>query len=276
MQLAPSATQAISRGVPPGIVAVASAALDGLEPVVVVNRRVDVASAQVSGTADDPFPTIHDDVRRDVKTSAQRAVRSVRERILGVHGDGADAGRTVYGSVRFVPTEDAAAGTDAVVAALRLQGDPGVRAYGPVSFVADPEAIAERTTFAADDTGVSLARIRGRDELATVVAERLARSQELAGTPKLERLLALEPAAARDAVRGWLLSGALAHHDGYVEAQVRRLAPKDVLAVVLDERGGVTERRPGIDPGAPPDTYDASRLEQDLRRLQLPLHRVRD
>lgn len=273
MQLA---TQAASRTVPPSVVAVTRAALDGLEPVVVVNRRVDVASAQVAGGADDPFPTIHDDLRRDVKTAAQRVVRSVRERILGVHGDGADAGRTVYGSVRFVSSADAAAGAAGIVAALRGQGDPGVRAYGPVSFVTDPRAIGERTTFAADDTGVSFARVRGRDELATVVAERLARSQDIEGTPKLERLLALEPLAARDAVRGWLLSEALAHHDGYVEAQVRRLTPRDVLAVLLDEREGAVERRLGIDPGAAPNSEDATRLEQELSRLELPLHRVRD
>lgn len=275
MQLAAANVVATTRAVPPRLVDVARDALRGLEPVVVVNRRIDVASAQVAGAApDDPFPTIHDDPRGDVRTATQRILRVLKERARGVHGDGPDAGRTVYGSVRFVPGEDASTGADAIVAALRRQGNPGVRAYGPVSFVTDPTAIADRTTYAADDSGATLVRIRGRDELARVVAERLERSQDLDGTPKVDELLELEPAAARDAVRGWLLSDALAHHDGYVEAQVRRLAPKDVLAVLVDERPGDVARRLTIDPGPAPGGDDASRLAQELRRLDLPLHRI--
>lgn len=275
MQLAAAKVAAPVRAVPPQLVDVARDALDGLEPVVVVNRRIDVAASQVAGAAvDDPFPTIHDDPRGDVKTATQRLLRVVKERVRGVHGEGEDAGRTVYGSVRFVPAEDARSGADAIVAALRRQGDPGVRAYGPVSFVTDPAAIAGRTTYAADDTGATLARIRDRTELACVVAERLERSQPIDGTPRVERLLALQPAAARDAVRGWLLSDALAHHDGYVEAQVRRLAPKDVLAVLVDERPRDVARRMAIDPGPAATGDDASRLARELGRLDLPLHRI--
>lgn len=275
MQTAAAGAASASRAVPPRLVHLSGEALGGLEPVVVVNRRIDVATAQVSGAPDDPFPTIHDDPRGDVRTAARRLLRGVKERVHGVHGEGPDAGRTVYGSVRFVPSEDAAAGADRVVSALRRQGDPGVRAYGPVSFVTNPAAIADRTTFSADDSGATLVRVRDRSELATVVAERLVRSQDIAGTPRLDELLALEPAAARDAVRGWLLSDALAHHDGYVEAQVRRLAPQDVLAVLVDERAGDVQRRVVIDPGRSATADDARRLERELRRLDVPMHRLR-
>jgi hypothetical protein len=254
------------------LAAIATEALTGLTPVVVVNRRLDVALAQVDGAADRPFTTLHSDPRTDVHTSVRRLVRSVNERVRDTYGDGDAAGHTAYGSVRFVPTEDARAGAESVVDALRRQGDPGVRAFGPVSFVVDPDATDGRVSFAADDTGGTLAPVRTAAELANVVAERLERSQgesELA--PDIARLATLPPAAARDAVRGWLLSDDLGRSDGYIEAQIRRLAPRDVLAAVVDTRDMQdVERRFAIDPGAAPAPRDVEQLDRQLTRLGIP------
>jgi hypothetical protein len=246
----------------------AAEALAGLTPVVVVNRRADVAAELLQGPPDRPFPTIHDDPGQAPRTLLRKAVRSANERVRGTHGTGDDAGRTVYGSVRFVASEDAAAGADSVVAALRRQGDVGVRAYGPVSFVADPDRIAARTTFAADDSGATLARVRPPQQLADVVVERIGRSQGRPGVPDLTQLQQLPAGAASDAVRGWLLSADLAHSDGYIEAQVRRLAPQDVLAAVIDLRDDAAiERRTMIDPGAVPDADSVQHLRGQLDRL---------
>lgn len=255
---------------------VAADALDGLEPVVVVNRRTDTAIRQVDGTADRPFPTIHSSRSSDPVTLARRLVRGVNERIRGTHGEGDDAGRTVYGSVRFVPHADVLDGADAVVAALRAQGgDPGVRAYGPVSFVTDPARVGGRTTFASDDSGATGAWVHGREQLPKVVTERLHRSRGSGTGPDPDELLRMPRQAARDAVRGWLLSDDLARSDGYIEAQVRRLAPEDVLATVIDERDSTSvERRPLIDPGTPPSDDQRSALEQHLDRLGVPVHHL--
>lgn len=255
---------------------IAATALTGLEPLVVVNRRMDTAIAQVNGEADRPFPTIHTDGRRDLRTSINRLTRAVTERVRGTHGTGADAGHTVYGSVRFVTADDARSGAMSVVDALQRQGDVGVRAYGPVSFIANPEAIGDRTTFASDDTGFTTAPVRPRSELPTVVAERLLRSDGVASAPDVTRLLQLTDAAASDAVRGWLLSSDLGRSDGYIEAQVRRLAPHDVLATAVDERDtSQVTRLFGIDPGdAVPTRHDMDALDRELARLQVPVAHI--
>ncbi len=255
---------------PAALKTIAGDALTGLTPLVVVNRRVDIAQRQVDASSDTPFPTIHGDPRSDPATLARRAVRFVNEHVRGTYGEGNAAGHTTYGSVRFVPAEDAAAGAQAIVGELQRQGSAGVRAYGPVTFVTDPDDIASRTTFAADDTGATFARVRARDELPTVVAERIERSGG-AGATTLDELLAMPRGAASDAVRGWLLSSAVGADDAYIEAQVRRLTPSDVLAAVVDLRGpDEVERRWLIDPGTNPTPMDVGRLRDALDRHEVP------
>lgn len=250
---------------------VAADALAGLQPVVVVNRRTDTAIRQVDGAADRPFPTLHSDARGDVMTRLRRVTRGVNERLRGTYGDG----NTVYGSVRFVPQADVSRGADAVVAALRAQGDTGVRAYGSVSFIADPSKVDSRTTYAPDDSGSTGVWVRDRSKLPTVVAERLYRSDGAGASPRPDELLRLPRQAARDAVRGWLLSDDLARSDGYIEAQVRRVAPSDVLAAVLDLRDiSNVPRRTLIDPGESPAGEARATLEQHLDRLGVPTYHV--
>lgn len=272
--ISPPPSAAASR--PAALTTIAGDALTGLTPLVVVNRRVDIAQRQVDASSDTPFPTIHGDPRTDAATLARRAVRYVNEHVRGTYGDGDAAGHTTYGSVRFVPTEDVAAGAQAIVGELQRQGSAGVRAYGPVTFVTDPEDIATRTTFAADDTGATLARVRTRDELPTVVAERIERSGGVGDTP-LADLLAMPRSAASDAVRGWLLSNAVGTDSSYIEAQVRRLTPSDVLAAVVDLRGtDDVQRRWLIDPGSSPAQADVERLRSSLDRHDVPTFLIED
>lgn len=251
---------------------IAAQAVDGLTPVVVINRRIDTALQNVGDDAATPFSTIHTSPAQDAVTAVRRTSRAVIERARGTHGEGDDAGRTVFGSVRFVAADDAAAGADAVLTALQAQGDPGVRAYGPVSLVANPQQVNQRTTIASDDTGATLARVRELDELPHVIAERLKRSNGTSGST-VKELLTLPPASAQQAVRNWLLSDALAKSDSYIEAQIRRVAPNDLLGSVIDARAGAqVVRRPAIDPGASPSQAQVDALMGALQRHGIPAH----
>lgn len=253
--------------------AITRAAVADLEPIVVVNRRLDAALDQVDGASSEPFPTIHTDPRTDVRTQLRRIYRSVNERVRGTHGDGESAGHTVYGSLRFVPVADAREGADAVVAALRRQGDVGIRAYGPVSFVLSPDVMRARASFAADDTGVSTAKVHAPDDVAQVVADRIERDSPSGSAPRVDELLAMPASAARDAVRGWLLTDEIGRSTYYMEAQVRRMAPHDVLAAVVDTRDPArVDRRPHIDPGPTPTRTDVERLRRELDRHHVPTH----
>lgn len=255
--------------------AIARDALSGLTPVVVVNRRADVALDQVDGASDEPFPTIHTDGRTDLETTMRRAYRSVNEQVRDTHGHGDDAGHTVYGSVRFVAAEDAAAGAERVIDALMSQGDVGVRAYGPVSFVLAPDAMRERATFAADDTGVTMARVHAPEDIATVVADRLERGTPTA--PSVERLLQMPSRAAQDAVRGWLLTDDVGGSTGYMEAQVRRFTPGDVFAAVVDARDAASVvRRDQVDPGTTPTGAQIEALSAHLARHEVPVRVLAD
>jgi len=259
------AMQATTARPPAPIRAIAEQAVDGLAPVVVVNRRVDTALEQVAAPADRPFTNIHDVRDAGTRTQLRQAWRETNERIRGTFGEGRDAGHTVYGSVRFVEEADARRGADAVLDALQEQGDVGVRAYGPVSFVLDDEAMHERATFAADDTGVTLATVRPPEDIARVVAERIARNEPDDAGPTVEELLALPHGAATDAVRGWLLSDAVGGSSGYMEAQVRRMTNDDVAAAFVDTSDPTSvTRREGVDPGAAPDADAADAIADAL------------
>lgn len=256
--------------------AIAEDAVANLSPIVVVNRRVDTALDQVAGSPSQPFSTIHTDPPPGVLGRVERTIRGVNERLRGTHGDGPDAGRTIYGSVRFVASDDVSAGATAVLDALAKQGDVGVRAYGPVSFVVSPGAVRDRMTIAADDSGATFTPVRPVSDLPEVIIDRLKRSDGAGGAPTIDHLRQLEPAAARDAIRGWLLSDSLGTSGGYMEAQVRRLAPTDLLGTIIDTRPSDEVRRlPGIDPGPPPVDEDVGRLQEQLHRHGLPTKLLR-
>lgn len=247
---------------PAPIRAIAAAAVEDLTPVVVVNRRADVALDQAAAGADRPFTNIHDGPRDDVKTELRHLWRATNERVRGTYGEGRDAGHTVYGSVRFVEQADARDGAEAVLAALREQGDVGVRAYGPVSFVLDEETMHERATFAADDTGITTAAARPPEDIARVVAERIARNEPDDPGPTVDELLALPHAAATDAVRGWLLSDDVGGSTGYMEAQVRRMTNDDVAGIFVETGDpSAVEHRSGVDPGTAPSAEVTAALD---------------
>jgi hypothetical protein len=257
----------------PALTAIARSALQGIEPVVVVNRRIDNAISTLDRAPDATFETIHTSDRPGFTNSSQRVIRRLIEQHRGTYGEGDLAGRTVYGSVRFVPSQDATQGATSVLDALQLQGEVGVRAYGPISLVVDPRRADARTTYSPDDTGASFARAFAEPDISAVVAERITRGAE--GLPKANQLVAMPPAAAADAIRGWLLSDQLAKPGNYMEAQVRGLTPGDLLGGVAYSQGsGDAPRIHTINPGAAPkaDELDALALLTD--RLGIPLRRV--
>ncbi len=254
---------------------IASDALQGLAPVVVVNRRSDTATAMIGANSDAPFPTIHDDTRTTPTALAQRTFRGAWERVRGIYGDGADAGHTIYGSVRFVGADDVAAGADAVVAALAKQGSVGVRAFGPVSLVAAPSAIADRTTYAGDDTGATLVRVRESEDLPKAIVDRLDRLQGSGAGPQVGELLQSTHQAAVDTVRSWLQSSALADSRGYIEGQVRGMSAKDLIAAVVDMRPlDDSQHRSMITPGDAPTADQIATLANSLARIGAPVHSI--
>lgn len=250
------------------VVGVAREALDGLAPVVVVNRRVDVALQALEAAPDALVPTIHTDTPPGLQGTARRTGRMVSERLHDTFGTGELQGRTVFGSTRFVDTSDARAGATAVLEALRRQGDVGVGAYGPVAMLLRPEAVAGRTTFAARDTALGMTRVTDASNLPQVVAERIAR-----GVPGAPTAATLAAAASDDAVRrlrAWLMTDGLARRDGYIEAQVRGLRMADVAGIhVAQGYDGPVMRK--LDPGPPPDASAAERLERAASRLAITL-----
>lgn len=246
---------------------IAQEALAPLAAVVVVNRRLDSASRLLEAGRAAEFDTIHTATPAGPIGVARRAARLLTEHLHDTHGAGADAGRTVFGSTRFVGVEDTAAGAAGVLAALQRQGAVGVTGYGPVSFLVDGDATWNRTTFAAEDTALSRHRVGHGSQLPDIVAERLALAT--AGSPPVDELLAVPATAAAGRVREWLTSDALASDDGYIEAQVRGLRVDDVAALhVAPDVPGADGLRT-IDPGAAPDAGTTARLLDQGRSLGL-------
>lgn len=246
------------------IVDVARDALDGLTPVVLVNRRVDSATRTLESTLETRIPTIHTSTPPGLQGTARRTGRMVSERLHDTYGTGELQGNTVFGSTRFVGVEDARGGAMSVLSALRSQGTVGVGAYGPVALLVRPGSLQGRTTFAARDTALGITRVTDDSHLPEVVAERIAR-----GVPGAPTAASLAAAPAHDAVRqlrAWLTSDGLSRRDGYIEAQVRGLRTADVggLYVAHSYDGPVMQK---IDPGPLPSASQRHRLERAADKL---------
>ena len=249
------------------LVDVARSALDGLAPVVLVNRRVDSALQALEAGADTPIPTIHTSSPPGLLGVARRTGRKITETLHDTHGTGPMQGRTVFGSTRFVGTADARAGANAVLAALGHQGTVGVGAYGPVSLLVHPSALEGRATFAARDTALGVTRVTDASNMPYVVAERIARGVPGAPTPaQLDEPTPLADAAR--SLRAWLTGDGLARRDGYIEAQVRGLSPGHLggLHVARSYDGPVMRK---IDPGPVPDESMTARITAAAKRLGL-------
>lgn len=246
------------------VVDVARSALEGLEPVVVVNRRVDNALRLVGGTPDAPVDTIHTVTPPGLGAAARRTGRMVSEELHRTHGTGSFDGRTVFGSTRFVGASDARRGADAVLAALVRQGEVGVGAYGPVALLVRPQALEGRATFAARDTALGVTRVSDHSHLPQIVAERIARG--VPGAPTVEELATSPVQQAVTRLRSWLTGDGLARRDGYIEAQLRGLAVGDFHGVhVAHAYDGPVMKK--IDPGPLPDEAATQRLRDGAARL---------
>jgi hypothetical protein len=246
------------------VVDVARSALDGLQPVVVVNRRVDNALRLVAGAPDAQVDTIHTVTPPGLKGTARRTGRMVSEELHHTHGTGEFEGRTVFGSTRFVGTADAKAGADAVLASLVGQGEVGVGAYGPVAMLVRPQALEGRATFAARDTALGVTRVSDASRLPEIVAERIARG--VPGAPSANELASTPVHDAVAQLRAWLTGDGLARRDGYIEAQLRGLEVGDFGGVhVAHAYDGPVMKK--IDPGPLPDQEATERLRAGAARL---------
>lgn len=246
------------------VVDVAEQALDGLAPVVLVNRRTDNALRTLEGPTDAPLDTIHTSTPPGLLGTARRVARRLSEQWHGTFGTGDNQGRTVFGSTRFVPVEDARRGAAAVLEALAKQGEVGVGAYGPVTLLVRPSAIDGRTTFAARDTAKGVTRVTDQEHLAEVVAERIERGAP--GAPSFRSLAEAPAAEAARTLRAWLTGDGLAQREGYIEAQLRSLTPGELDGVhVSHAYDGPVMRK--IDPGPLPDAASTDRLRASADRL---------
>ena len=263
------------RGVDPAsyerVVGVARTALDGLAPVVLVNRRVDSTLRMFDRPVDEPIDTIHTSTPDGVLGVARRVARRVSEQWHGTFGTGENEGRTVFGSTRFVPVEDAARGAGAVLEALARQGEVGVGAYGPVTLLVHDAALDGRTTFAARDTAKGVTRVGDRAHLPEIVAERIERGAP--GAPSFTRLAAAPAAEAVQLLRTWLTGDGLAQREGYIEAQLRGLTPSGLAGVhVAHAYDGPVMKK--IDPGALPDAGATASLRTGAERLGVAFSEV--
>jgi hypothetical protein len=248
------------------LVGVARSALDGLTPVVVVNRRADATLYSLEQAPAEPLLTIHTSTPPGLSGEARRIGRLATEKLHGTHGTGDNEGRTVFGSTRFVGTADARAGAASVLAALGRQGEVGVGAYGPVSLLVRPDALVGRTTYAARDTAKGVTRVSDASHMPEIVAERIARG--VPGAPSVGQLVTSPADRASRLLRSWLTSDGLARRDGYIEAEVRTLRPTDFAGMhVAHSYDGPVMK--SISPGALPDASVTARLHDAAARLGL-------
>ncbi|MCW2922709.1 MAG: hypothetical protein JWM98_113 [Thermoleophilia bacterium] len=222
-------------------------ALDGLQPHLVVNRRVSPADPS-SWDGDGLLRTINTSPSRSAGQAARRLIRTAWERATGKYGDGALGGHTVYASLQFTP---------APVTGAALTRAGGVRLFGPhVAHLRD--TVLDRATIAARDTGPAPhpTLLAPFERLPDVVLERLARTHGfqddvvihggaqrlgLAG-PQLPvdarrtfgAWLRDDPRTSVERLRTYLQSPALRDVDHMVEAEVRGVRPGDIDAVALD------------------------------------------
>lgn len=182
--------------------------LEQVEPHVLVNREVPDVLETLRGDGrfgNAFFPTKAGEALDD-RPPMYLQQRKQEELRVGVHGDGPDAGRTIYGALNF--------GHD-----LREGGS-----YGPVGYALDGARISGRTTFTRSDSfEVMRGEVGGIEHLPTVVASNF---QGPLGRPTSalhQALLEQDDEAVAALMRGALLdddwtNGAL--RNGYVEAQV--------------------------------------------------------
>jgi hypothetical protein len=263
------------RGVDPAaydhVVDAARTALDGLEPVVLVNRRVDSTLRMLDRPVDEPIDTIHTSTPGGLVGSARRIARRLSEQWHGTFGTGPNRGRTVFGSTRFVPVADARLGAEAVFDALARQGEVGVGAYGPVALLVRSDALDGRTTFAARDTAKGVTRVGDRAHLPEIVAERIERGAP--GAPSFATLARSPATEAAALLRTWLTGDGLASREGYIEAQLRSLTPSALAGLHVSHAydGPVMKK---IDPGALPDAASTERLRAGTARLGIAFSEV--
>ncbi len=204
--------------------------------------------------------TVHTLSPRHAGDHIMRAVRERWETARNFHGPGELAGRTVFASGQFVPTDSIAQHGGDVAAALAEQaaarGATGVARFGNDAHVLDPAVLARASVTGRDSgLGPNAARPATLDRLHDAVLERLAASHGFRRDPFLganDYRIGIDGAApaaarrdsfrtllhdtpddiARQRLREYLTGPTMTDIDHMVEVQVRGVRGRDILATV--------------------------------------------
>ena len=184
-----------------------------LRPHVVVNRPIhDAIQALEDGGRFRTAFDIPDGAENAWRDPAYIAERRRYEQELGMHGEGEDAGRTVYGSLHL--GDGGAAG---------LAGAPA-SIYGAVAFELRPEVLA-RSTFTSFDSLHHVydhSAVGGVEQLGEIIAPFV----RLGDVPAKGLHQALTGALRRSNLTRW----------EYIEAQVRGAGVEDAARIVIEPR----------------------------------------
>ena len=171
---------------------------------------------------------------RSFSADYQYGRRLEREQTFGYHGDGSDAGKTIYASLQFSGETVALPYTDNLVA---VGPATGAWTYGRASLEFKP-SVAARTTIAPADMVLQARpeQVGGVEQLRSVTMERLANDREL-----MAQIDLVDDATATRTLSAYLRSGDMAPYDvklaGYMEAQVRGGATtSDLRRVIVNPR----------------------------------------
>jgi hypothetical protein len=259
------------------------AALESMPaPQIQVNRRLTNAEAILRSP--DPIPTMFDLPESERPHDFDQRAR-VEEK-YDTHGRGADAGRSVYGSVQFADRiHDAAAvmRPDAPKSSKEFT-NMGVGYYGPVSLVLKPEVWQRTTVQPGDSYNLDALKVESRpgavENLADVVAERVVShfdtkradgatqaigtwDQAKAGAA-LKSILWKPKDQAVEGVRQHLASTAFTNGASMMEAAVRTADRNDIAEIRV-------MRHPDTEVGSP--AHNAiRRLRYHAKKLGIPVH----
>lgn len=228
-----------------------STAINGMTPTIVVSRPARHAITLLERS--ERLPTAFDrDARSDPLGEPYRQRRRQLEEHFGVHGQGADAGGTVYGTVRW---DSITHPGERLASWSRRVG--GSSYFGGTSLVLDPVTL-DRATFLAGDSFTwanvrrtspaaydDTHRVGAREQIGQVLTERLVRtygrpspapgSPDNPSPPDISSafldLLERPRHEAVNAIREHLVRQPAA---GALEAQVRTVRADDVDAIVVE------------------------------------------
>jgi hypothetical protein len=220
-------------------------------PHIMVNRSADDALKLLSSGG--RFSTLFDRPNPSDDVKAYLEGRLARERRLGTHGVGGQAGHTVYGSVEFSPLRLPELFEGGLLKAAKAKRPPtphqlntGISLTdGAVTFVLKQE-VNPRSTFLPEDTYATRETgPRAVEHMASVVLDSMLRNADLyfdGDKAAVEKVFKLAPDTAVRTIKAYLTSGALDRF--YLEAQVRAPTADDVAYVIIRNHANANRTSP--------------------------------